>query len=251
MGGRSTSTTTQSSGPPAVQLPYLQDLFSRAQTQSQTPLKYLDFDPTADFDPAEVSGQESMLNYARGGARDAVGGAQNAWQFALNDALSPDSNPNLRRYGDVLAEDIGQDYSRNVIPAISGEAVAAGQTGSSRHGIAEGLASQDMLRRSAGARTQLYSTAYGQGLDAQSRALALSPQMVSLGAIPAQFEAAVGAQRRDLAQTKLDEQAEKHWFEQLAPWQLLAMYQSIVGGQYGGEGQITAQQPSSLLERII
>jgi hypothetical protein len=87
------------------------------------------------------------------------------------------------------------------------------------------------------------STAYGQGLDAQSRALALAPTAQQMQLAPSGVLGAVGDQTR-LQQQDFINEAIKRWnYEQQAPAQSLSQYQNLVQGNFGGLMSGTAQGP--------
>lgn len=66
------------------------------------------------------------------------GRPDNPYLSAMNQA---NINQALRGYGDAVT-----DFTQQVIPSINNDAFAAGQYGSSRQGVAEGLAGQQMMR---------------------------------------------------------------------------------------------------------
>ncbi len=67
-----------------------------------------------------------------------TGQPDNPYLSAMNQA---NINQALRGYGDAVT-----DFTQQVIPSINNDAFAAGQYGSSRQGVAEGLAGQQMMR---------------------------------------------------------------------------------------------------------
>ena len=97
--------------------------------------------------------------------------AQRAQSFALN---SPDAanNPyvqNMMQSNQFMAN---RNLSENLLPMIDSGAVAAGQMGGSRQGIAQGLAMRGTQEALANANAQTMMDAYGKGLGAQQGALA-------------------------------------------------------------------------------
>src|SRR5215467_6252873 len=95
----------------------------------------------------QLYGQGSMMAGAPGPTMDP--GAYNAWQSALRGGINPAT-------GDVInqaTQEMGLDFSRNVLPGIRRNAVAAGAGGGTRQGIAEGLAAGEAARAMASTRT--------------------------------------------------------------------------------------------------
>src|SRR5262245_20546863 len=153
-GGIGASQESQQSGSSSqqnvwgVQVPYLQQLYS----------------------------QGSMMAGAPGPTMDP--GAYNAWQSALRGGINPAT-------GDVInqaTQEMGLDFSRNVLPGIRRNAVAAGAGGGTRQGIAEGLAAGEAARAMAGTRANLTAAALDQARQGQTAALGLSPAMMTTGA---------------------------------------------------------------------
>lgn len=99
----------------------------------------------------------------------------------LNKALQSGINQSNQAFQTQLG-DITQNLQRNVLPGIRGNAIASGQFGSSRQGIAEGNALSDFTRQSTNAAQQLglgniaattgaQANAFSQGRDRSLSAL--------------------------------------------------------------------------------
>lgn len=69
-------------------------------------------------------------------------------------------NPYIQKQADALQAQSNQNLSQNVMPAIGQGAQAAGQYGSSRQGIAQGVAAGNAQAGVASAQAGLYSNAY-------------------------------------------------------------------------------------------
>jgi len=86
---------------------------------------------------------------------------------ASNDMSS--MNPYLGQMGNAATRDIIRQYQEKVLPGISQEAIGAGQFGGSRQAIAEGIAARGTSENISDAIANLYGTAYGQNLEAQTQ----------------------------------------------------------------------------------
>lgn len=111
------------------------------------------------------SNQEGQLNRAYDSLADQqrrAFAAQSGQQFRNYDALSGRTFDDLENLRERQLRDYGvsknlltEDLTRNILPGISMDAVGAGQSGSSRQGIAEGIAATNAQNRLAElARTQ-------------------------------------------------------------------------------------------------
>jgi hypothetical protein len=85
---------------------------------------------------------------------------------------------------------MGESFNEQALPNIRGAAVASGQYGSSRQGIAEGLAARDLANSMGDLSSNLYNQAYNQ---AQQQRYGTANQMAGLG-----VNTAEGNANRDL-----------------------------------------------------
>lgn len=115
---------------------------------------------TGGFDPdigkvADITPQNVNLTQARSGQ-----GALDP-TFAMQRMLSgtPD-NPYLDQQANAITASLTRNMNENVMPGIRSNAIAGGQYGGSRQGIAEGLATSRLNQDLAPALTNLYGGAY-------------------------------------------------------------------------------------------
>lgn len=188
----------------------------------------------AGFSPLEQEAQQGAADFARGGLQDLAGQAAGAQQFLLGDVLSPFSNPAIQQAAQGAIRPVFQQLQENVLPGIRSGFVASGQLGSPRQGIAEGLAIDRATQSALDTTSDIFSQAYGQGLDAFTKGLALTPQTAQLGLQPSAVLGGVGAQQRALDQALIDEAVARHEFEQAAPFAELGALQQLVQGSAGG-----------------
>lgn len=181
-------TSTTVTEPWAEQKPYLENIFKEADRlyNEHTP-EYYPGATNATRDPLTLWGQQGQmalmpqiygqLTGASQGLGDILGGKYAPGQYGASTPgfkglsgyggetldrlatgevntqyLDPVVQAAIRRNTEGSEDQfrlMGQNYSQNVIPGIGAEAVVAGGTGSSRHGIAEGLASQSFNERMA------------------------------------------------------------------------------------------------------
>lgn len=199
----------------SLQTPFLQDLFQRGQEFSQGPA----------LSPLEIQGQQQQLTAAQG-LSPFIQGAQGAGQFLTStDLLSPESNPFLAQTAQAAIRPIFQNLTESILPSIRSGAIGAGQFGSSRQGIAEGIASRGALQTAGDVSSNIFSQAYGQGLGALQGGLGLAPQTAALSLLPGQIQQGIGEQQR------------------LAPFQQLQQLQSLIGPPVVTGGGGTTSSP--------
>ena len=201
-----------------AQSPFLQDLYRQAQAYSQT-------SPTSAL---EQQGQQAALGYA-GQLNPMLQSAQGAQQFLTDPSiLSPESNPYLAQTAQAATSPIMQALMEQILPGIRGGAIGAGGYGGSRQGIAEGIAGRGALQSIGDTTANIYSQAYGQGLNAMQGGLQTAPQTAALGLLPSQIMQQIGQEQR------------------LAPLQQLQNYKGLLGGPVVLGGGGTGSQPGVL-----
>ena len=147
--------------------------------------------------PSAISTGNSMALSAAQGLQPNINQANQAQSFLTNPGiLDPSSNPYLMAQGNAAISPIIQNLLNSILPGIRGDAGMAGQMGSSRQGIAEGLGIQGALSSAGSVLSNLFSNAYGQGLGALQGGLSLSPQTANLGLLPSQIYSQVGQQQQ-------------------------------------------------------
>ncbi len=223
--------TPSSTDPSTVwggQSPYLTDIYEQAQTAAQGP----------NVTQTGLQGREMALGAAQG-MSPFINQAQQSNQFLMNpNMLDPSSNPFLAQTAQAASRPIMQALTEQILPNIRGGAVGAGQFGGSRQGIAEGIAARGALQQIGDTSANIYSQAYGQGLNAMQGGLGMAPQTAALGLMPSQVYQDVGSQ------------------QQMDPFRNLSMYSNIVGGPTvlggGGTGatQGALEQVGSLISAV-
>jgi len=126
------------------------------------------------------------------GANDLAGRGQYIQDVGFNngaipaiDKLMAAGDPANNQYfqGAVQAaiRPITEQFTEQVLPSIRSGAIGAGQMGSSRQGVAEGIASRGYMDTVGDITAQMGNQAYGQGLQAMQAAGGLGGQLASLG----------------------------------------------------------------------
>jgi len=170
--------------------PYLTNIFNRYADQPGSLI--------AGFDPYQrlgqrLGGQSALNQYGQ------VGQANQA----LSQALRPETAINSPFFQQSLQATLNpfiRNFQQNIIPGIRGQAVGVGQTGSSREGIAQGLATQGLTQQIGDIASQFGQNAFNQGINQRLSALGLAPQIGAYNYLPSQALQDIGGQRQALAQ---------------------------------------------------
>lgn len=191
---------------------------------------------TVGFDPAQTAAQEGVLA-KQGQLQGMSNNIADASNFLTKDVMNIDSNPYLRQAMDAALRPITENFQNVVMPAARGDAVSAGALGSPK-GNARGQAAINSYQRQVGDTTAtMGNTAYGQNLDAMTKALALAPQSQQATLFPEIAMEGVGAQRRGLQQ----EAGTRDFNQQMLPFTLGQQLISSAAGAPGAGSTSTVQ----------
>jgi hypothetical protein len=251
-GGDTPSQTTTTSTQTQVLSPQQQELLDlaipHAEEFGKAGLELPEESGIVGFDPLQLQAQEQALALAAPGSAltDLIANITDAQNFALQSLLFPETNPALSGATDAAIRPITEAFTQSVLPNIRGGAQLAGQPGSSRQGIAEGIATGSLLRQVGDTSASFQNVAYGQGLDAFIKALALGPQTAQLQTLPASIIDLIGANRQGLDQARLTEEQGKFFNEQLLSL-TVAQELAKLAGTFGGSSTIgTVTQPTGI-----
>lgn len=134
-------------------------------------------------DPQTVwGGQAPYLEGLYGAAAGMGGGTQgqgqaqdiyNQTMTGYNRMMNPGINPQLQAY----SGEVQKNLERNLLPSIQGTAQMQGQGGSSRQGIAEGLALSDSNQQI----TDMAANLYNADMNRMGQAMTMAPSLGTFG----------------------------------------------------------------------
>ena len=233
-GQTSTTTTVQELSPEQRRLINL--VIPTAEQFAAQPPELFPGSAIQPFDPLQVQAQENVLALAGSGGQlpSLTGQAGLASQFLLGPVLFPESNPALAAATEAAIRPLTEQFQNVVLPGIRGEAITAGGFGGSRQGIAEGLAAQGLTRQTGDVTASIQANAFQQSLDAMTRALFAAPTTAQLQFLPSTAVGAVGAQRQQMEQALLSEEAQRFISEQLIPFATAQDIAALAFGLPGG-----------------
>ena len=177
----------------------------------------------------EISADAQRLAHAQQTMPNQIAQAQDGW-LGLMGSLDVGNNPHVQGMMDANARSMNKNLTQNLLPAIRANSAGHGQYGSSRQGIAEGLAMQGMQDSLANANAATQMDAYGKGLESVSSALEFSPQMLNLGLQPANITEFVGQGLREDASMDLADQMARWQHTQSEPERLAAARAQMLNG---------------------
>lgn len=188
----------------------------------------------ADFNPTQLAAQQQALGAAADQTQLGQQGAGFSSDLFSGMYLDPNTNPALQGTIDAATRPIFEGLSQQIMPQIRGEARSTGNFGSSKQGIAEGLAAQGALRSAGDVASGISYQGYQQGLNAMMQNLGLLPRTQDALTSGAATTGAVGDAIYGNTQAKLTEQQDRFMQQQLLPiaigQELLAALGAIPGG---------------------
>lgn len=240
-----TQTTTQVLSPEQRQLMQLA-MPGVTQFAASVPKRYPG-STVAGFDPSQVAGQEGALGSA-GVQTDLARSGADTSNFWMSDApWLPQNNPALQGTIDAATRPITQQLTESTLPAIRDSAERTGNFGSSRQGIAEGLASGRASSAIGDATSKITEDLYSTNTSNQLKALGLLPQTTGVQTAGDVTTSGVGDVRQSMAQALLGEQAGNFNYDQLAPFLQSKEIMSLLSGLPGGSTQTVASGPQKNL----
>ena len=227
-GGGQTTNTVQKADPWAGQQPFLTDVYQQAQgLQGSQPLQYYPGRTYADLAPETQTSLGMQTQRALAGS-PLTAAAQNQLTSTLQGDYLSAGNP----YMSQMMEQVSQQ----VRPRIDAQFGQSGRYGSGAHANAASSA----LANTAG---QLGYQNYADERQKQLQAMMFAPQMAQQDYFDTAKLAEVGGVREDLAQQGINEQMQRFQFENMAPWQQLALYQNMIQGNPGSINTSTTTMP--------
>lgn len=236
-------------------------------------------DPNSNLLTNQYLSQAPMAQYARMQAMGRMG-MPTMSDYALSNMAMGGVNPYLQQNVEGALGQMSRHWRENIMPGIGDEAQAAGQYGSSRQAIAEGIAGRGMGETMANTAAQMYGQAYesdaarrlqaaqaleqiqqgrvsqglgaagqvgaglqegfGAGLDAQTRALTLGPSAMQTRVMGPQMLRSVGDAYQQQAQAERNAQIDRYYEAKEEPWNRLAQYGALVAG--GNYGSSTSSK---------
>jgi len=236
-GGGGNTTTVQKSDPWEGQQPYLKDIYAQTGGLYGSGMGYTPYSGprVAGLSDIQRQGMETGYQNILSGntPAQAAGGM-------LNKTLQGDylggANPYLDQVFATSAQNVTDQFNRNILPSIKTAGVQSGMYDSSRQGIAEGLAAGEAQKNLAQLSANIYAPAYESERGRQIQAATLAP---SLSNWDAQQLMGLGGIEQDMTQRELDAM-QQYWNEyQQAPWSRLGSYTTNVMGM-GSPGGTTS-----------
>lgn len=236
-----TQTTTQMLSPEQRQLMNLA-MPGVTQYAAMTPQRYPG-EQVAGFTAPQEAGQAQALQAAGTQTQLAGQGAGTTSQWLSPDALDITKNPGLQGTINAATRPITQALTEQALPAIRDSAERSRNFGSSRQGVAEGIATRGAETAIGDTTQKLVSDAYKTNVDAQLKALGLLPQTVGTQTTGALTTSNVGDVQQALNQARINEAVQNFNFDKYGQFGQSQDIMSLLSGLPGGSTQTVASGP--------
>lgn len=187
-GGGTKETTTSDS---KTQIPeYMKEYMTGALKDASSLYSSGGFAPKMTRSSETLKGNQMTLSLADYLQGTAIPGFESSVNDLRNKSVV---NSDVTRNAiDAAARPVMNNLARYAIPGTQDAAVSAGQRGSSRQGIAEGLARSDANNQILDTSARISQAAMGEELTNQRLATQLMPQLLQMYSLPAQLYSGVG-----------------------------------------------------------
>lgn len=198
----------------------------------------------AGFDPLQTAGQEQVLGSVPQAANTVNSANAQNQQFTSGAYLDPDNastqgairaavRPLTDTYRDVTLPGIASDAS------TSGSGGVSANFGSSRQGVAEGLATRDLSNKIGDVSSTISNTARQGNMQNMLTAIGQAPSVAASSTIPGGITSTVGDIRQNQAQTTLSAQQQADQFAQFLPLLKAQLLGQGAAGLPGGSSTAT------------
>lgn len=236
-------------------------LANAANQYYQSPLQgYFPGQTIAGFTPYQQQawgmGQMGGLAGIGGAGRYAQAAGQGLGQY--NAMLGQTQNPYAEQYGNALVRNMTDTWAQTTRPGLTGDAVAAGQSGSSRHGVAEGLSRSNLQNQIGQHLAGYYGNVANNAMGQQTQRLGMMPGM--LGAYGSAMQAPgtalqnygnilgqIGGSQQGMNQARLNQEMDRWNYLRDQGYGRLQNYGNVLstaGGMAGGAGTTTNPNPN-------
>lgn len=232
-GGDQTTTTTNTPWGPIQ--PYILDSLSQLSNMSGS-RSYYPGQQVAGFTPAQMQGFDYLT-----GAAGNIGDYANMFGNSLSTYLSPDfmdpnANPYMSDYVNSAIRPLTENFTQSILPSLRGgdRLTGGGTYGSSRSGIAQGLAANNLENAVGDVTSRMYTDLYGQNIGAQQRAMALTPTLANLFQMPGQIMTGIGGMQQNQAQNEINANMNAYNYNRDQPWNdIMSILAASSGMPYG------------------
>jgi len=259
MGGKSKSTQSSVTNPSTVWDPQAQEL-QNLYGASRAKFEQMDANPVGGD---ALNSFQQMLGQAQG----QFGNSQNQFNQAgqgygqgysgLNEQanwLQQFRNPGMDPMADVYAKNVAQNFNEQIMPGLRGGAALAGGMGSSRQGIAEGLAAGRSSQQLQDFAAQLYGQQQDRSLQAAGQ---LGQNAMGYGQL-ANGQGNLGSQMGQLGEAMSGlggQYGALSQMQQALPWYALNQYKGLLGNPTvlggGGSSSATSTGADSTLGNVV
>lgn len=212
--------------------------FPYAQTAAAKPIAQFEGSGIAPLSAEQLQAQELAKQAAtRGGALGTQAAATQGKLLDPEFMLNIEDNPYLKAANEATTRDVTRNLTEAILPKVRQGATMAGGAysgGSSREGIAEGMAIGRTNTALSDAITRANYDQYNRGLSGLSSAVSANPSVQDQQLFEPLTVGAVGAQNQAVEQAQLDEKIRQFYTSQELPMLQAQQLFGLISGMPGG-----------------
>jgi hypothetical protein len=197
----------------------------------------------AGFTDPQTQGQNTALTQAGSQTNLANNAADTSNAWLAPGATDVSNRPDVVAQLNANKQNVTDQLLQSTLPQIRSGAESTGNFGSTRRGVAEGLASTGASKALASANASTLNNAYNTDVEAQLKALGLAPQTTNNLTTGAVTTSGVGDVQQALQQSLLNEKVGNFNYDQYAPFLQSQDLVSLLQGIPGGTTTSTASGP--------
>lgn len=199
----------------------------------------------AGFTPEQTAGQNMALGTAPAINQLATNAATANNFYTSGNIWDPAANPHLQGAIDAAVRPVYQNLTEKALPAIRSGSIQSGNFGGNRQGLAETGAIRDAGVTAGDIASKISQGQYAANLDAQQRAIGMTPMLQGAQTAGAQVTSGVGDVRQAMDQAQINARMNAFNFDQYAPFMNARDVLSIMQGIPGGTTTSTGNTPTA------
>lgn len=191
--------------------------------------------------PEQLTSISDMQRYygEGGGYQKQIGGAQSALETMLRDPSVAATSPETQAMVQAAQNPMMAQLQEQILPGVRAGATGAGQYGSTRQGVAEGVATGKTQEAMGNAAAKIQGDVYQKALLTQLQAAQMAPGLAEAGAAGSKQQIALGDLLRANEQGQLDID---QYNKTMADWGPLQQWSKLLYPAAGLGGTTTATQ---------
>lgn len=249
--GGSSTQTIQKADPWSGVKPSLQNLYGKVDQGLNNIQDYYPGQTFANLTPLQEAGMFGNLDYAQNMFAPATAGFQRQLGQYMDAPTNITNDPAVQNMMQANQNSVTDWLQQQALPSIRSGASRAGQYGSSRQGIAEGLAINKGAQTLADANAKTALGAYGTAAGLAGNAMANFPGALEMGLRPGDIAIKYGNVYQSLADKALQEQMQRYAYPEETYWNRIGQAAGALQGYPSGSSSTATGPGESMIPNLL